>query len=1125
MALAGGDSTGNVCPPALTTSRGRVTLRIPSMRVWFGKFQGSERCCPSSWRLLCALVLSGGLSHADPYVVRDGFREASVGRHLELAHDASGAATREAMDRAAFAPSRDDVPNFGYRHGAEWARLRIEDARAKRDELVLEYAYAVTDEVDVYVRESSGAEAHLRAGRLVPHALWPERARLPTFRLPPGAQEVFVRVAGEASHQLPLKLSSVEAWHARTSREGMILAAYYGALTAMLVYNALVWVAAGLRLYGYYVGFLGAYGVLTLVVNGALFASVLGVLPWLNAHLVVPLMAAFGASALRFMLGLLELGALRPRIVRAVRACEAVFAAVALASLVTPYSLALRGVLAIGVVAAALLVSSAVVAARQGERSARWYLLAWSAFLFGSIVNVLRVVGAVPSNDFTANAQQVGSTIEFLLLSFALADRIKQLQATATANAELAATNARLAQEASDRALEEERRLGEEREQFVANTSHELRTPLNGMIGLVQAVLHREGAALSEASTRSLGGVVRSGQRLASLVSDLLDFSSANRGALALYPVATSVRRQAELVVDLLAPSLVGKDVELCVQMPADLPAVHADPNRVQQILFNLLGNAIKFTEKGSIRVGAQVAEGRVVVRVKDTGSGIAEAAQQRIFEAFQQADGGIARRFGGTGLGLAITKQLVEAQGGAIGVTSSPGFGSTFWFSLPVSAERADDDARLSTVVADRAQMLDDQLVAGGGRATLEAPVSSEPSGPRSAVEVSSLAVLVADDEPVNRQVLSELLTLAGHHVRFATNGREAVDAVSARKPDLVLLDVMMPGMSGYEALSAMRAMHDELELPVLMLSAKAQERDLVEGFRRGATDYVIKPFAAAEVLARVNHQARLREALARAAALHTEGAALRVTLAEAEEQLVHAERLAGLGAATAGVAHDLGNPLHHVTTTFGWIRARARDLLARKELTGPSRQDAAAIAELADLGETSSAAALELAEAIRKASRTDGGAEGPVHLDDVVDDALVILGHKAKAVDVEHRRCADAVVRGRRSEFLQVAMNLVGNALDAVARAPGGRALVSLAVDGERVVLRVEDSGPGVPPHLRAKVLEPFFTTKPSGKGTGLGLSTVVTIARRCGGALEVASSDPLGGAAFTFTVGRVS
>jgi C4-dicarboxylate-specific signal transduction histidine kinase len=195
------------------------------------------------------------------------------------------------------------------------------------------------------------------------------------------------------------------------------------------------------------------------------------------------------------------------------------------------------------------------------------------------------------------------------------------------------------------------------------------------------------------------------------------------------------------------------------------------------------------------------------------------------------------------------------------------------------------------------------------------------------------------------------------------------------------------------------------------------------------------------------------------------------------------------------------------------------------RADTVGPSRQDATAIAELADLGESSSASALALAEAIRKASRTDGGAEGPVHLDEVIDDALVILGHKAKHVGVERSRCEEAVARGRRGEFLQVAMNLLGNALDAVPSGGDGRIRVDLAIVGYRARLRVEDNGPGVPAHLRAKILEPFFTTKPAGKGTGLGLSTVATIAQRRGATLEIGASEALGGAAFTFAVGVVS
>ncbi len=1067
-------------------------------------------------------------SETPPVLIDDGFTERSLGLDADLLEDKAGTLTLDAVrspeHAAQFAASSTKVPSFGYTHSAWWARFSLNDERrlpgteGGAGGLALTLAHPLTDLAELWCENARGVLlVHARAGDHVPFAEWPSSYREPTFFLPSGVHTCFLRVETGSSLQIPLTLRTREAFTSHRLGDTALQCLYFGALLVMAAYNGLVALATRSSAYGFYTAFLLSFGLCQCFLGGFGYAFFWPEVPFWVDRAPPLFIAATGLTSLLFTVALLALARTAPRLMGLIRVSVALFTVGAGAIWFLPVGLATRTTLAAVPLWAFAMLAAGLLQASRGVRVAKLYLAAWTVFIIATVVNGMRAAGLLPSNAVTASAQQLGSAIEFVLLSFALADRIKTLQAEVVQQAEVA----RLA---SEHALAEERRIGEERSTFVANTSHELRTPLNGMMGLVQAVMAREGEKLSEASQRSLDGVVRSGHRLAALVGDLLDLSRAEKGGIPVRCVPTSLAREAELVTELLAPAIEGKSLRLEVRIAPSLAAVHADPHRLQQILFNLLGNAIKFTDEGTISVTAQETGACVTVRIKDTGPGIAEAAQTRIFEAFQQADDGIARRFGGTGLGLAITRQLVEAQGGTVGVISRLGFGATFWFTLPRSLEAHTEEGSgmLGSVVADRGQILSDQIAAAGSLLQTE-PAVDDPvvhtydSHRTSVVQRRILDVLVVDDEPINRQVLAELLALGGHRVTLAANGLEGLARVRSQKPDLVLLDVMMPGKSGYDVLTELRRTFDELALPVLLLTAKAQESDLVRGFRSGATDYILKPFSAAEVLARVGHQARLREVIHRELTVREEGEMLRVTLLEAEEKLLHAERLASLGAVTAGVAHDLGNPLHHLATTFAWIAQRGATIGGIIGHGAPGRAELDAILELSGLGERSSRSALAIAEALRMASRTDDGVFELVRLSDAVSDALVILGHKLRPFEVS-QTCDDAVVlRCRRSEALQVVMNLISNAADASSDAKGNAIHVSIGREAGLVIVSVHDTGPGVPEDLRAKIIQPFFTTKPSGRGTGLGLSTVVTIAKRWNADLQITASDRLSGAHF--------
>ncbi len=418
--------------------------------------------------------------------------------------------------------------------------------------------------------------------------------------------------------------------------------------------------------------------------------------------------------------------------------------------------------------------------------------------------------------------------------------------------------------EAKNAALQEMDRLKDE---FLANTSHELRTPLNGIIGLTESLIDGIAGNLPPTAVANLKTIATSGRRLSNLINDILDFSKLQHQNIQLQTKPVAVRELAEIVLALSQPLAAKKSLQLVNAIPAELPLALADENRVQQILQNLIGNAIKFTESGTIQVSAEVTIANnesvisnpennspsptpplspspplplLSITVSDTGIGIAEDKFDRIFESFEQADGSTARIYGGTGLGLAITKQLVELHGGTISVSSQLGVGSQFTFTLPIATEASETAAPVEPLkTAPAAREYSSEVVA---------------LNPEIVSDSDAFKILVVDDEPINLQVLANNLSLQHYAIAQANNGIEALAILeNGFQPDLILLDVMMPRMTGYEVTRRIREKKAANELPILLLTAKNRVADLVAGFEAGANDYLTKPIEKDELFARI--------------------------------------------------------------------------------------------------------------------------------------------------------------------------------------------------------------------------------------------------------------------------------
>lgn len=385
------------------------------------------------------------------------------------------------------------------------------------------------------------------------------------------------------------------------------------------------------------------------------------------------------------------------------------------------------------------------------------------------------------------------------------------------------------------------------KDEFLTNTSHELKTPLNGIINLTQSVLFKTGEQLEPPLQEDLRMVVAAGQRLSSLVNDILDISCLKRGEIKLSRKAMNVRAAASVVLHIMEHLKQEKQIRLINSIPEDLPYVEADEERLRQIYYNLIGNALKFTQSGSIETGGRQLGGMLELWVRDTGCGIPEDRQEDIFKAFYQIAQAEQGENQGTGLGLSITKQLVELHGGKIWVASDPGEGSKFIFTLPVSkGEKVEEITCMNHLEISRVPAVESFL-----------PKEAEK-------KEGKFTILVAEDDATNLRALLTLLDSEEYFIKAVTDGQQVLDELD-RQPnyDLLILDVMMPRLTGYQVLESVRRRFSGIELPVILLTAKARQQDIQAGFDAGANDYITKPFEAGELKSRVSTLVQLKKSV----------------------------------------------------------------------------------------------------------------------------------------------------------------------------------------------------------------------------------------------------------------------
>ena len=686
--------------------------------------------------------------------------------------------------RAQFNVPQSAYATLGVHKEPMWLHIPVRQESGSDGDWVIDIDFAVINRVDIYLTSAGKVVEHYRTGNLQPVEPGAQPARIPTtlVHLTPGTDyEVLLRVENIGAMILPIRFSRAATFHGRALNEQMLQGMLTGLSLCLLLYSLAQWANLREPLFASYALLVAGSFLFSFEFFGLGAQYIWHNNAWMSIHSggLFALMASCGAYL--FVQQALARPGMDRTFTRLMHggALLCVLSAAAFAADLFSVDVLVAIVSTLGLLPMLFGLPGAYRRARRGDVVGVYFLCGWAVAFTSSVVLSRVISGEVGANFWSMHVLQLGHVFDQLVFMRILGLRTKAIQ------------TAMLRAEASTRMKSD----------FLANMSHEIRTPMNAIIGMSRLALMAEP---NPKLRNYLSKIQGAGEHLLGIINDILDFSRIEAGKLTLEEVPFDLNEMLEHLASLTAIKTDAKRVELVFRVGAGVPArLVGDPLRLGQILINLTSNAVKFTEQGEIVVAVKLVEqldGQVALRfsVSDTGIGMNQELLKRLFESFSQADGSVTRKYGGTGLGLSITKQLVELMGGSIHVSSTPGVGSRFSFTIKLGMG-SDDDVALASPAA----------------------------------LLHQVRVMVVDDSATARDALVEMLGSFGVTAHAASSGEQSLTmltkAEEAGEPyQVLLMDYMMPGWDGVETIRRLHA-DPRLSAPPAILMVSVCTRDTV--------------------------------------------------------------------------------------------------------------------------------------------------------------------------------------------------------------------------------------------------------------------------------------------------------
>ncbi|TGK12440.1 hybrid sensor histidine kinase/response regulator [Leptospira fletcheri] len=778
------------------------------------------------------LFLAGSSLFSEPLLL--GREESqSISDRMEYFQDETGKLDLQDILRTSpsFRPNRRKNLHLGYTNSAVWVRFSLQNENRIGQEYLIVSEFPYSDRIVFYETEKGKILRSIVTGDTLPFHTRDVKHRYFAFKTDFESGETkdyYLRYTNDGPMSIPLVVSPTRIYLEKSTAETLALGFFYGCILIMILYNFFLFTSIRELDYLYYVIYLVFVFLTQISFNGLANRFLWGEFPtWGNVSTNVLSLFAFCASAL-FSRQYLRLDerSFGNRILKIFAASTLIFG---VASIFAPIRFSSLVSVFIGLVHPILLIGIGLTRRLQGYKPAGFFLLAWISMEAAIFLTSLQRLGVFDSVMLGEYAIHVGTTLEVTLLSFGLADSINSLKEEKQRMilAQNETLEERIAAKTKDLeiAKEEAEEANLQKSRFLAHMSHEIRTPMNGILAMSKMLLESEPPGEKK---ETLGIIAAGADNLLTIINDILDLSRIESGKLDL--VYESFRTDDFLseILGIIRLRTEEKGIILKLDQSPEVPEfIHTDKTRLAQILLNLLGNSSKFTVQGEIRLSVRVQEKSpdsvlLEFSVRDTGIGIPENRIPHLFQPFTQGDNSITRAYGGTGLGLAISRRLTELLAGTISVKSKPGAWTEFTFTIPSSTSGKNSEKNTEPI----------------------------PPPPK------ETEILVVDDNAANQIIVERILKKIGHSVTIASGGKEALEWLGKKEFSVILMDLEMPGLDGFETTRRIRNDSKGGKAPIIIaLTAHVMKEFEQLSYEAGMDDFLSKPIDPAVLRERIEY------------------------------------------------------------------------------------------------------------------------------------------------------------------------------------------------------------------------------------------------------------------------------